>query len=280
MYTYDLLFDRIKLPAPARETFFNIKDKIQPRFDGIRAAFFDGDSIDSIDSKICEIAAATGENEDGIWLAVCVMLADTTRELYLSRGIPEDIFYDTMSDITIWADVCRRDWGTWGIHGQFGWLSNHLRATLFRLGRLQFEIKHFRCDEYNKNGRSVRRGDPVMNIHIPEGDPLTKEKRFDSYRRAHDFFGMDVFVCDTWLFYPRHTEFLQPDSNILDFTRDFEIIDSSEKSGDYGNMWRIYGHRESYDPAELPRDTGMRRAYADWLAKENKTGSGYGVRFY
>ena len=277
MYTYDILFDRIKLPAPAREAFYNIRDKTDSCFAAIREMFYSGDPLDS---KVSEIAALTGANEDIVWLTVCVMLADTTRDIYLRRGISEDIFYDTMSDITIWVNVSRRDWGTWGIHGQFGWLSNHLRATLFRLGRLQFEIKHFRCDEYKKDRRTVRHGDPVMNIHIPEGESLTREKRFDSYQRAHDFFGMDVFVCDTWLFYPRHVEFLQPDSKILDFMSDFDIIDSSEQTGDYGNMWRIYGRRENYDPAGLPRDTGMRRAYADWLATENKTGSGYGVRFY
>ncbi len=277
MFTYDVLFDKIALPLPARKAFLGIKSTIEPVFTEIREIFFNGGSIEA---QVKELTEQTGEGADIIWLAICIMLSETTYGIYSERGISEDIFYDTMSDITIWVKVSHRDWGTWGIHNEFGWLSNHLRADLFRLGRLQFEIRKFRCDEYKKDGHTVRRGDAVMNIHIPEGDSLDREKRFDSYRRAHEFFSLDVFVCDTWLFYPRHEEFLQPGSNILDFMHDFDIIESSEKKGDYGNMWRIYGRRDCYDPASLPRDTGMRRAYAEWLAKENKTGSGYGVRFY
>lgn len=277
MFGYDILFDKIAFPAPAREAFFAAENKVRPRIAEISETFFGGSPIDAL---IGEIAEKTGENADVLWMTACVMLAEKTYGIYAERGIAGDIFWDTMSDITIWVKVARRDWGTWGLHNQFGWLSNHLRATLFRLGRLQFELRKFRCEEYTKGGRTVRRGDPVINIHIPEGGPLDRDSRFDSYRRAHDFFGLDVFVCDTWLFYPRHTEFLQPDSNILAFMRDFDIIESSEKEGDLSNMWRIYGRRDSYDPAELPRDTGMRRAYADWLARENKTGSGYGVRFW
>jgi hypothetical protein len=277
MFSYDILFERTALPAPARKAFFDVKDSIKPVIDDIRSIFFNGGSVEG---NVREIAGYTGENIDIIWLAVCVMLSETTYRIYKDRGIDENIFYDTMSDIAIWVKVSDRDWGTWGLHNEFGWLSNHLRATLFRLGRLQFERRTFRCDEYKKDGHTVHRGDPVMNIHIPEGDSLTREKRFDSYRRAHEFFGLDVFTCDTWLFYPRHVEFLQPGSNILGFMSDFDIIESSEEVGNYSNMWRIFGHRDSYNPTDLPRDTGMRRAYADWLAKENKTGSGYGVRFY
>lgn len=277
MFSYDVLFDRIKMPGPARDTFYGILDAVKPGFSETRELYFGGGSVEG---KVKEIVAKTGQNEDIVWFAMCVMLSETTYGIYAQRGISEDVFYDTMSDITIWTKVSRRDWGTWGLHNEFGWLSNHLRATLFRLGRLQFEIRKFRMPEYKKGNRAVHQGDPVMNIHIPEGDALTREKRYDSYRRAHEFFGMDVFVCDTWLFYPRHEEFLQPGSNILEFMHDFEIIDSSEKTGDYSNMWRIYGRRDNYLAAELPRDTGMRRAYADWLEKENKTGSGYGVRFY
>lgn len=276
MFSYDILFDKIALPDPARTVFCEAAESVRPKIGDIRRIFFDGGNIDG---PVSEIASHTGMHADALYLAVCVLLSESAYGIYKEKSIDENIFYDTMSDITIWVNTARRDRGTWGLHN-FGWLSNHLRATLFRLGRLQFERRTFRCDEYKRDGRTVRRGDPVMNIHIPEGDPITREKRFDSYRRAHEFFGLDVFVCDTWLFYPRHKEFLRPDSNILDFMRDFDIIESSEKEGDMSNMWRIFGLRDSYNPADLPRDTGMRRAYADWIAKENKTGSGYGVRFY
>lgn len=276
MYNYDELFDKIALPAGAAEIFHTVTGEVgRERMDSLSADFFAGKDIYDAVGKMAE---DTGAEKDELWMVVTLYFTAKSHDIYAERGISDDIFYDSMGDITVWVKVCRRDWGCWGIHNnEFGWMEGTLRATRFKLGRFQFELSTFKCDRYEKYGTVLHRGDRVVNMHIPEGEPMTPERRYDSYRRGLEFWGGNVIVCDTWLFYPRHREFLQPNSNILGLMDDFDIIESDE-SDSLGNMWRIFNRRDSYIPSELPRNTGMRRAYADWLEKVGKTGSGYGVR--
>ena len=54
----------------------------------------------------------------------------------------------------------------------------------------------------------------------------------------------------------------------------------TEKDGD-DNLWRIFDKRDTYDPKTLPRDTSLRRAYAEHLEKDGmKVGSGRGIFFF
>lgn len=211
-------------------------------------------------------------------LAFTVMYTSRMRETYDERGIGEDIYYASLRDLTIWAKVCKRDFGGWGLR-EYDWMACQLRSEIFRLGRLQFHIIKYSGETFERAGRVVRAGDPVINMHIPDDGPLKREYRLDSYRRAYKFFGLDTFVCDSWLLYPKHTEFLPERSNILDFMRDFDIIRSDDNS-EWRNLWRIWGRMDDYDPRKLPRDTGLRRAYADHLAGGGTTGDGFGVFFF
>jgi len=62
----------------------------------------------------------------------------------------------------------------------------------------------FDADCYEKCGNTLKRGDTVINFHIPSAGPLTDEKRLDSYKQAYKFFGGKdgepmAFVCGSWL---------------------------------------------------------------------------------
>ena len=223
-------------------------------------------------------AEANGMRPRAALLAFAELFSAHTREIYAERGYDESIFVDSLLDLTIWAKVCIRDEGEWGLQ-EYDWMSGQLRATMFRLGRLQFHLIPYRGEEYSRGGMTVRKGDTVINIHIPEGDPITRDKRLDSYRRAYRFFGekYHAFTCSSYLFYLKHEEFLPRTSNILDFMHDFYLYNGTT-SKSTGDLWRIFGgKRDNWDPATLPRDTGLRRAYADHLAKEFETGHASGV---
>ena len=45
-------------------------------------------------------------------------------------------------------------------------------------------------------------------------------------------------------------------------------------------MWRIFGKDAGLPAEQLPRDTGLRRAYADWIQKGGNVGGGYGILFF
>jgi len=201
--------------------------------------------------------------------------------IYAEKGWDMDIYIDSLLDIKIWANVCHRDYGIWGLK-QFDWYSYQLRCDMFRLGRMQYHIVNYSGSDYSAGKYSIKKGDKVINIHIPEGDSLTKEKRLASYKKAFEFFGgkYTAFTCHSYLFYEKHFDFLPQNSNILDFMRDFHLFDFTEKEGT-DDLWRIFDRRDSYDPKTLPRDTSLRRAYAEHLEKDGmKVGSGRGVFFY
>ena len=57
---------------------------------------------------------------------------------------------------------------------------------------------------------------------------------------------------------------------------DFEIVGSAEKEG-FPNGWRVFGKYSDLPYDQLPRDTSLRRAYADWLIDGNPGGDAFGV---
>ncbi|MEW6356026.1 MAG: acyltransferase domain-containing protein [Planctomycetota bacterium] len=86
---------------------------------------------------------ASALDRDAGMFYVVVLLSITPRmsEVHRRRKIPEPIIRDTVRDL----DLCmnkedfREDFGHWGISPRiFGWLLNHWRGELYRLGRLQF----------------------------------------------------------------------------------------------------------------------------------------------
>ncbi|MFA6948235.1 MAG: acyltransferase domain-containing protein [Eubacteriales bacterium] len=281
MNDYKILFNKISLPDEAVSIFDAVYKRVVSEagfyadYINVRDKYFGGDCSFKY---IAALAEKYSIEPYGLALAFTILYSATMRRNYCEKGYDEEIFYDSLRDLTIWSKVCRRDFGVWGLR-EYDWLSNQLRCEIFRLGRLQFHYQKFECDSFTKSGHTVRRGDTVINMHIPEGDPLTVESRLDAYRRAYEFFCCGTFVCDSWLLYPKHEQFLPKNSNVLSFMHDFDIIKDSE-SGDLHNMWRIWGRHENYDPQTLARDTSFRRAYADWLSETGKTGDGYGVFFF
>lgn len=272
---------KINMPDECVKLILDTYDKITENdFSSIQNLFYENENV----LNNINVFAGTIDTEPLLAaLTFMQMFSEKTLNIYKSGeknlALTDEIFYDTMTDMTIWAKVCKRDYGMWGLK-EFDWLSLHVKAELYRLGRMQYHYIKFNRECYVKDDITVNKGDTVINMHIPEGDSLSRDKRIDSYKRAYDLLKNNVFVCDSWLLYPRHREFLPQNSNILDFMNDFEIIDSDENDNISSNMWRVFNRRESYIPAELPRDTGLRRAYADWIEKVGKTGSGYGIFIY
>jgi hypothetical protein len=274
------LNQKIAMPDECVNLILTTYDKItEAEFTPLHDAFFNNEKV--LD-KITALAKSKGIEPLLLALTFAQMCSETTLDIYKSGvkklDLTEEIFYETMTDMTIWAKVCLRDNGAWGLK-EFDWVSLQLKADLYRLGRMQYHFIKFDGDQYIKGDRIVNKGDTVVNIHIPEGHEFTLDIRKDSYKRAYELMKNDVFVCNSWLLYPAHREFLPKESNILSFMDDFEIIDNHE-SDDLGNMWRVFNRRASYIPSELPRNSGLQRAYADWIEKTGKNGSGYGIFIY
>lgn len=276
------LLEKIEMPREAVAVIDEVAEKVKgsAALDDMRQRllFTREDPRDIRESMEAE-AARLGVGADELSLVFFLQCSDETEHRMREQGHPERVFIDSMRDVTIWTNFCHRNHGIWGIR-EFHWISNTIRAELWRLGRLQFEKYEYDLDDFEFDGHSVHRGEIVLNTHIPAGGGMTREARYDSYKQAYDYFGIGTFLLDSYLLYPAHREFLPPTSNILGIMDEFHLIRAAETDSLH-NFRYIFGETpDGVDPATLPRDTSLRRAYANWYAKHGKIGWGVGVMFF
>ena len=140
---------------------------------------------------------------------------------------------------------------------------------------------------YAGHGFDLNHDTVVINTHIPASGPLLPELCMDSFKRAHEFFrehfpsGISIFMIESWMMFIKQREFLPSSSNIIKFMDLFELMATYEhEPGSRDEMWRVFGKYADLPADQLPRDTGLRRAYADWLQKGGTVGGGYGILFF
>ena len=219
------------------------------------------------------------EKEDfRIWmLAYLCRFACDTYDVYMERNIEEKIFWDTFRDITYWCENCLRDYGEYGIN-EYGWFWRHLKLTLFRLGRLEFELleaDHDITGILEGKAYKIPKGTPIINIHIPQGDPLVKEDCVKSFQQACTWFGTErPYLCHSWLLYPKLRELLKPESNIIRFQELFTLLDTDMEGTEAEQ--RIFGEVLS-DPAGYSEKTGLQKAAKKFLMEGKKLGNGLGI---
>lgn len=232
--------------------------------------------LDTI-SKLVEIHPYT------IHLLFFICLSKDTKKIYDNRKISYNVFYNSMLDLKWKLFECYKMHKIWGSCVAF-WFKGFFECTRFALGRLQFEIIAF-DRTYTGHNFTLNKGDTVLNVHIPSSGPLLHQDCLDSYRLAADFFKLDfvgrptIFVCDSWLLFPKHTIFLPPSSNILAFINDYTIL-SEQTDEKYHDLWRIFYKEYNGSIHDFPSDTSLQRAYIDWISKGNPVGSGFGVFFW
>ena len=102
---------------------------------------------------------------------------------------------------------------------------------------------------------------------------------------AADFFGKKygmkkiVFVCHSWLLFPKNLEILREGSNLREFVNDYDVIETGTYDN-YSETWRLFDTEYTEDHSKLPADSSFRRGYIDLMNKGEKTGWGYGVYVY
>ena len=174
-----------------------------------------------------DTACTDGERNLLSFLYMC----EATEKEYARLGIPDEILVETLKDIVVYTRLWTEVKGYLYL-GELGWLKRHLSVKLFRLGRLQFAIGAMRTDA---PGYGLATGDSILEIHIPEGSPMTVEACDESFAMARDFFAKffpdytyKAFTCGSWLLDDTLKEHLRKESNILAFAARFGKLSSSE----------------------------------------------------
>ena len=168
------------------------------------------------------------------------------------------------------------------------WFPGFFNMTRFALGRLQFEIVTYKGEDYEKQGRILKKGDRVINVHIPRSEtPLTKEATDASYAQAAEFFAdallsrQVVFVCDSWLLLADTLEVFPKHTNTYRFIHEYDVVKNSySPEGRYGDAWRLFNMDYTGNIEDYPENTCMCRAYKDYLRRGGRGGSGFGILMY
>lgn len=196
-------------------------------------------------------------------------------EEYRKRGLEDRIFFDTFRDISIWCETYYRDTGKYGL-GYYvkDWFWRGLEMKLFRLGRLEYEEMES-GEEIAEENVHIRKGERVINIHIPAGEPLERDQCLESIEEAYRRFGKErQYICHSWLLFSGLKEILPEESNILRFQELFDIVkvDYKEREAE----WRIFG-KGFFCVADYAEKTSLQRRAKQYLLSGGSLGNGLGI---
>ena len=153
-------------------------------------------------------------------------------EKFKNNGIPESIMWDTLLDVRFHILKFTEPTGELQIRGLSTWVFLHLSFKLFKVGRLQYQL---RGAEAGAEHLGLLEGAPVLAVHIPKGEALTEESAKESFDLANKFFkeyfpdyNYKFFTCHSWLLDKTLNKFLSPDTNIIKFQNLYEFACESE----------------------------------------------------
>lgn len=213
------------------------------------------------------------ENFRMLFLYCYCRMAMEEYDKYREKNIPEQVYWDTFSDISIWCENCFKQFGEYGLQ-EYRWLYRHIDLKLFRLGRLQFE-KAIAEKNIDVDGVKISKCENVINIHIPQGEKLDFEASKKSVLWAFQIFGKNVpYLCCSWLLCPALQEILKGKSNILKFQSMFSVIETNFESRE--GEKRIFGS-VSENIADYPENTSLQRNAKSYLLNGGRLGDSLGI---
>ena len=237
-------------------------------------------SLDSNDPwKTVAALDAYFEQDNGIGiLRFYLDWAAALKAQYDALEIPEKIFWDGVRDIAIWVEDYQQKHGGPGFK-EWGWVAGTLTMGVFRLGRLQFQPDRLEaameCD-----GVAYPGGTPILNIHIPAGEPLdgnaVRAAMEEAPRFFHTYFGtvFTLFQCHSWLLSPKLKKLLPADSRIIQFQ---DLFSAFEADDERQAEERVFGFLAD-DPADYPDNTSLQRKMKAALLAGESFGMGRGYR--
>ncbi len=208
-------------------------------------------------------------------------------ELYSERDIEERLFFDMIKDFKYKADEFYSLKGYVGTHFN-AWHAVFFRLQRFALGRFQYDLVEFSYPQFAYGNVKVEKGETVVNVHIPSGGKMTREDRLASYKMAYDFYkkrgvftdGVMKLVCHTWMLFPPYKKLFPKTSNIYDFTEEFTYLYTDPRET-FTDGWRIFGKEYNDQYKNLPRNTSLQRAFADYLSNGKPIiGVGYSILLF
>ncbi len=225
--------------------------------------------IDTAKDAYDYLKCYVSEDEEHIKILICNLECGCRiYEKYQEKGISDKIFFDTMKCFSRFIDECKIRTGKC-FFDRGWWTYRQISMNLFRIGELEYEFKRLE----NEN---------VMGIHIPSDADFRNTKVDESLNEAKEFiskyypeYNNCKFICSSWLLSPKLTDLLDPDSNILQFQKRFDLISTKPDEKEYIE-WLFQAPADT-DYQKLKEDTSLQRKVKQLLLKGDNIGSGFGI---
>lgn len=237
----------------------------------------------------CVKKISPGKQDLCIIPVLCEMLPEAIA-FYRAQGTPEDVIQATFRDVMRWVShYANTHDGKPGLN-EYQWVGLHYAGELFEFGRLQYQKNRweFSCFVWQLPDGSLcirpdsgqlppeegvlllYPGAPVLNLHIPAGERLSKETIDASLCAAAGFFRQQgypsrIAVCDSWLLDPVLDRFLPEESNIRAFAARFTRL-----PGGTGSTAGRFLFRTDYTPKmlhEIQPQTALQRGVHAYLCE-------------
>ena len=152
-------------------------------------------------------------------MAYC-LLSRESRKVYKRKGIPDELWQENIQDINwrlheaangeLWLDT---------IPDSINWHGTIQLGFNVKLGRLQFGPL---ASPDDFPGLGIRKGDRLLNTHIPAAGRLNIPECEESFQLAKKFYEprigtIKAFYCHSWLLNPIFKKYLPDTSNIIRF---------------------------------------------------------------
>jgi len=285
----NLVLDKCEFPEDAKVYFRDLADSViaqgfEKEFDSFVDKYyecrFDSDVMDEI---FLEFKDRAGNHSYSYWMLMLFFALERAKPLYEKRGVPEDVIWDTFTDLRSKAYECYEIYGYWGTFVGF-WFGLFMRCEIIKFGRFEYQDGTYDND-FNRvcGGFTIEVGRPCLGIHIPSNfGPVDYESRMKSYKMAYDFYSKEhgrtdalVCGCGSWLLYPGYKNAFPAGSNSLDFMDDWDIV-KTEEEDHFGDAWRLFGDSYQKPLEEWYEDNSMRRAFKKYFLDGGKSGEGIG----
>ncbi len=215
-------------------------------------------------------------------LYIYLRFSENTYKLFKAHGISDEDFFESMACWKIVSDITFERTGHYGVAQTVyrSWQRRCVDATIFRLGRLEFETIPSRWN-FEVDGVTLREGETCISVHIPRKDKFDEASCEAAYERARKFFkkhfNMDkvVFICHSWLMDPWLCDTLPETSTIVNFQKKYKIIEVDDNVN--SAIGWIFGKKPD-DINDYPEDTTIRRAAKKKLLAGERIGTALGAR--
>ncbi len=228
-----------------------------------------------------------GIHEYTVWMLFSLICAQKTWDRYKKSDLSEEKYIESMYDLKYKLTECRK---VHNVCGTFAaqWFGGWFDMTRFAHGRLQYDYKEFEFDDYKKCDITIKKGDMVLECHIPSSGQLTRKSVLDCLKRAYEFNKHKPFVkkngvlpvmCYSWILYPEYKKVFGKNSNTTQFAEMFDIIKVIEQD-EFCDGWRVFGNQWGKDANDLLENISLQRKFKKWILQGGSFGIAYGILLF